>query len=83
VLEELQEGEVASALVGEVAGVVEASQEVEVVASLQEAEVVPEAAFLVDEVDRLPLCLCRYLGVFGVCNGNTGAVGYPGSIKGL
>jgi hypothetical protein len=52
VLEELQEDEVASALVDEVAGVVEASQEVEAVASLQEAEAVQEVASLVDEVDR-------------------------------
>lgn len=52
--EGLQEDEVASALVDEVAGVeVGDSREEEAVASHQEAEVVPEVDFLGDVVDYL------------------------------
>jgi hypothetical protein len=63
VLEVLQEEEVASALVEEVA---EGSQEVAAVASLQEEEEVREVDLLVDVVDTLPpMHLFRCHGVFG------------------
>jgi hypothetical protein len=84
VQEELQEDEEASALVDEAAVEVEASQEVEVVASHQEAEVVLGVDSLADVVDLLPYSGCVDISAFGRMPMATWCCGLRrNSIKGL